>query len=203
MVLGQVGDARRRIDRRRLPVEAPEAGEADLLGAGAARAGGPHLEGVPVALRGRDVGQAGHVLRLLAGDPGAPGGGPAGAVADGAGGGGVGGLHPQVRSDDQGGRAAGGLRVVGVVEEDGDDPGEAPVGVLVVHDQQGAPAAQREGRHPVRLPRPRVAVGQGVAALDEHPVLEALREVEHAARAPVRHQRPVAGERPAAARTRP
>ena len=59
------------------------------------------------------------------------------------------------------------------------------------------PPLQGEGRHPVRLPRARVAVGQGVAALDEDAVPEALREVEHAARALVRHQGPVAGERPA------
>ncbi|CAM5508519.1 hypothetical protein SFUMM280S_09891 [Streptomyces fumanus] len=155
-------------------LEAAHRGQRDR--AGAVRVGRVDLEDEAVVL-GVAVG-AGSVLGLLAGQPGVPGGRPARAVDGRTGDGDPLGEHPVVGVEGEGGTAALAGRVVGEALDGGD--GDAAAGpVLVVADQVHAAPAGREGRHAVVVGGDRALAGaQRLALPGEHPVAEALRQVE-------------------------
>ena len=189
-VLGLVDDAGRRIDGHGLVVEAAHRLQRHGLHRPRGRTRG-HLEVVPVVLLVVVVGALG---RLLAGDPAAPRGEAAGAVADGAGEAEVVALHVAAGADDEGGRAPQGRGAAAPVVEpllrhladalvllpEGADL-SGPRGELVVADQQGPALGPGEGGHRVGGPRDPQAVVHLVAGAGDHPVGEARGQVDDGA----------------------
>ena len=193
-ILGQIDHARPRIDAHRLMVEAPHAGQGlGLDQAGLARR---HLEHPAVALR--HVGGLRPILRLLAGQPGAPGRVAAAAIGAGADQAEVLALHDaRVHVIDQRGRAAWhdaavlghaiGARPIDPLQPTGVvGPGRArPVRrrrrlQFVVAHQGDLGALQREAAHAVELSGNQQAVVHHLAGARQNAIGEALGQIEPA-----------------------
>ncbi len=177
-VLGLVDDAVSRVDGDRLVLEAAHRGE--RYGAGAVGVRRVDLEDEAVIL-GVAV-RAGPVLGLLAGQPGAPRGGPARAVDRRTGDRDAFGEHLALPVQRQRRTAALARRIVGEAldRRDRELRGDA---VLVVAHQVDAAVAARERRHSVVVAGDRALAGaERVALAGQDPVAETFRQVEQAVR---------------------